>query len=530
MPVATTWVNENVGVYFRNATAVRDYRVQLRGSRAVILWAIYLLVLITFGMLTYAQAASRQQMSVVEAQQSLQNFYEQIMYLLGTMVLLIAPALTATAIVSERQRKSLDLVFSSPVSPKYYLVGKMISSYRYIWMLLVLSLPVTAACVVLGGASWSEVLASYGLLSLHGLIVTAIALLFSTLAQKPVGAIVWSYLGVTGYGILGSMIAAMGMNIPFIGSTRNINEVPFTICLSPYFVVHAASTYTEILGTRVPNWAIMAVFTVLIVKLVLAGAGSAISSFGSRETKSLRVHGIVYSYLLSLGMAATMGAPFSLVGSAVTPGSPSGVTNFDQMFGRLFISLVLPVFLFLPFISCFGTDLEKKYWPDGVFSLRRMLTGAPSGGLAYSLTLVLAIAGGVITYSYWLPGLLTPAFLAYVFFALCLVFASWTFGRFTSAMNNGLRYARTLQFTFFVLLMGLPLPFLSIADPFGFGGTQTSIWDVYVLRPLVSSGDRSGMALAFGTILLAVGFIILKVSEVLAKAKYSKVGLTYGSA
>src|ERR1044072_9677517 len=113
-------------------------------------------------------------MSMTDAQHPLKGFYNKIIYLLSTVMWLVAPALTATAIVSERQRKSLDLVFSAPVSPKYYLVGKMLSSYRYVWMLLVLSLPVTAACVVLGGAVWSEGLAAYGLLSLPGVIYTAI--------------------------------------------------------------------------------------------------------------------------------------------------------------------------------------------------------------------------------------------------------------------------------------------------------------------------------------------------------------------
>src|SRR3954454_12638649 len=100
------WARENLNVYFRNATAVRDYRVQLRGNRAVILWAVYLIVLIGFGMLTYSAAASQQQMSVVEAQRSLNNFYNQVMYLLSAVMVLIAPALTATAVIAERQRKS----------------------------------------------------------------------------------------------------------------------------------------------------------------------------------------------------------------------------------------------------------------------------------------------------------------------------------------------------------------------------------------------------------------------------------------
>jgi hypothetical protein len=154
-----------------NASSMRDFRVQLRGSRSVLLFGAYLLSLITIALLVYSSAIRNgTSVSIVEAQSSLQSFYATVIGLLGGMICLVTPALCATSILTERQRKSLDLVFSAPVSPKYYLVGKMLSSYRYIWMLLVLSLPVTAACVVLGGATWRDVLLGY----LHAMRLRAV--------------------------------------------------------------------------------------------------------------------------------------------------------------------------------------------------------------------------------------------------------------------------------------------------------------------------------------------------------------------
>lgn len=530
------WVRDSVGVYLGNATAVRDYRVQLRGNRAVILWAVYLLVLIGFGMMTYTAAAGREEMSVVEAQSSLQNFYQQIMALLSTMVMLIAPALTATAIVAERQRRSLDLVFSAPVTPKYYLVGKMISGYRYIWMLLVLSLPVTAACVVLGGASWSEVLASYGLMSLHGIIYTSIALLFSTLAQKPVGAIVWSYIGVIAYVALSSGIAEpLAFSSSMMMGRPQTNEMSFVVGLGPYAIFRAASTYTALAGYHVPNWLMTAGFTLLFSKLMLLGAGSSLSPFGSRETKSLRIHGLVYLFFLALGLSAALGATLVIaapmarvVASGGTPAGPTPGVDYELFFSRLFLGTILPLIIVLPFISCFGTDLEKKFWPDGLLSFRKMLTATPAGGLPYVLALVLAAAAGVGTLSFWVPGLLGARFLAHVYYGLALFFACWSVGRLTSAMNNGLRYARTLQFTILLLVLAVPIPFLSIADPDGLLSSAPSIWDAYILRPLVGSGDKSGLALLYGTVLIVIGLLVVLWSERLAKTRYSRVGLSYG--
>src|SRR5689334_12664726 len=112
------WMRSNVGVYFDNPTARRDYRAQLRGNRAVILWTLYLILLIGIGMLNYLDSAGADRMSVVEAQSKLQQFYQVVMGILGAMVAVVAPALAATTIVIERERHSLDLIFSAPVKPK----------------------------------------------------------------------------------------------------------------------------------------------------------------------------------------------------------------------------------------------------------------------------------------------------------------------------------------------------------------------------------------------------------------------------
>src|SRR2546423_6633937 len=106
MATVRDWAQENFSVYWDNATSRRDFRAQLRGNRAVILWTVYLLALIGLGMWVYDDTLHRGQYSIVQAQQSLQTFYQTVMGLLGGMVTLVAPALAATAIVVEKERRS----------------------------------------------------------------------------------------------------------------------------------------------------------------------------------------------------------------------------------------------------------------------------------------------------------------------------------------------------------------------------------------------------------------------------------------
>jgi ABC-type transport system involved in multi-copper enzyme maturation permease subunit len=518
---------------------VRDYRVQLRGSRAVILWSVYLIVLIAFVMITYSNAVHQQIQSVVAAQRELQQFYNQVMSLMGVVIMLIAPALTATAVVAERQRKSLDLVFSAPVSPKYFLVGKMISSYRYVWMLLVLSLPITAACVVLGGATWSEVLVSYALLSIHALIYTSIAILFSTLAQKPVGAVVWSYIGVIAYCWIAFSVFALPAQV-YSGLMfgRGSNEVPFCVGLNPFAIVQAAPTFTVIFGHHIPNWILTFVVALLFCRLMLLGAASVLSPYGSAETKSLRLHGLIYIFLFALGLAAAQAPTWMIMSSMSSssggfPGSAGpGPTSFGSdaeiYAGRTLLAMLMPLIIVLPFATCFGMDLEKKFWPDGAFSLRHMLKGTPSGALPYLFAIVLAGAAGIRTYAAIAGIAMGYRFVIVVFFALAFFFAAWAVGRLTSAMQSGLRQARTLHFTFLMLATVLPLPFLSLLDPTSYSSPEVTIWDVFLLRPLFSSGDKTDIALLHGTILLVIGLILTISSERIAKSRYAGMGLQYG--
>ncbi len=290
-----SWLTDSREVYFGNATAVRDFRVQLRGNRSVMLFGVYLLLLIGVAMYTYSNAVNQYGSTIVEAQSSLHGFYQVTMLLLAGTVVLVAPGLTATTIVMERQRQSIDLVFSAPVSPKYYLVGKMISSFRYTWMLLVLALPVTAASVVLGGASWTEVLEAYILLSIHGLALTAFALLISTFSAKPVAAIVWSYITAIVFNFCAGSAATASL-FRFMG--RPTDEAPFWVSFSPFAVVQSARTYTSIAGHHIPNWILALVVTLLIVKICLLGAGSILNQSGGMEVVGLRLHGLIYALLV----------------------------------------------------------------------------------------------------------------------------------------------------------------------------------------------------------------------------------------
>ena len=516
MAMFTGWMRSNASTYFDNATSKRDYRAQLRGSRAIVLWTVYLVALIGIGMLNYASSTSRGEVSIVQAQESLQQFYQLIMWLLGGMVVLVAPALAATAIVVEKERRSLDLVFSAPVKPKALLVGKMLSAYRYTWMLLVLSLPITAVCVVLGGATWGEVLSAYALLSLHALFYSAIALTISSLANKPVGALVWTYIAVGMYNFLTVGVAGIS-DVRSAALGASTNEAPFTIAMSPFSVVQAAGTHTTLFGIGVPNWILFGIYVLFLTRLLLLGAASSLSPFNSWETKNLRVTGLLtcaifgglFGYLL-----------FQLPPSGSYAGAPVSGPNMDLIAANILAVVPMVLLIPLPFLVCSGTDGEKKFMPNGAFSIKEAIRGTPAGALPYMLLTILATGLGVyiaaMAIAHKVPG---EIFLSTLVWSLGFWVFCWSFGRWASSTSFELKSARTLHLASLIVLLGLPIPFLAIVD----SEQQTALWSFYPLYPLWMQGDDPSMArYAMGLALLAIGGIVAYFSNRRLNAKLAE--------
>ncbi|MBN9502410.1 MAG: hypothetical protein BGO01_12800 [Armatimonadetes bacterium 55-13] len=515
-----SWLRECSSCYIGNATAKRDYRVQLRGNRAVLLWTLYLIVLIGFAMAVYGNTMQVSRQSIVSAQSSLRSFYQSVMILLAGVVVVITPALTAGAIVMERQRHSLDLVFSAPVKPKYLLIGKMISSYRYTWMLLILSLPVTSACVVLGGATWSDVISAYIILSLNALIYTSIALLLSTLARQPVSAVIWSYVAAIGYSIFSA--AFVGSSAFSMGFGRTM-EMPFVVTLNPFFVVQSAPSFTTWQGHQIPNWILGGITALLFSKLMLLGAGSALSGYGSPETKSLRIHCWIYSglafALYGYAASASVSRIVHITGRT-GPGFTSSVSSstswesgVNQMFGWILMAMVV----FLPAITCYGRDGERKFWPDGLFSWKATFLGTPAGALPFIYGIVL-VGFFSLNLVYGQIGSTAMGF-SILFWALAFWTFMWSLGRLASSFNSGLRSARALHFTLMMMLIALPVPFLSALSTFD--SDSSSIWDIYILRPILGSHDNSGYAWVMGGIMIVAAFLVTAIATVLGARKGS---------
>ncbi len=513
----TAFFRTYLGTYLGNAVSRRDFRVQLRGNRSVVILGVYLLLLIGISLLVYNDSTARG-MSLAQAQQGLRSFYSTAMGMVAFSACAIATATGATAIVMEAQRRQLELVTMTAAPARYLLVGKLVSSFRYTWMVLALSLPVAASCVVLGGATWTAVLLTYVLISLQAMLCAAIGLAISCHVNKPTAAIGWAFAAAFLYGFVATSfsVGAAVRTATSVYGGRGAVSVPFTVLLSPIAIVtpETVDTSGAVFSVAVPNIVLAGAVILLAVRYLLHVGGLALGHRSPRAIARFRLDSLLTVFLLNLGLGARVAGLFASLRSA-TSSSPtySATGPPPTIFYGWFLALALMATV--PTISTYGYDGLRLARPDGLVRLRETLSGRPSGALPYAVLLVLAGAFGHVG-GLWIGGELGAAgeFLLAAPFLVAFAFAIWGGTRWAASGLGGAKAAATLGAGLAFLLVFGPVALLAFGQVEGFTGTGASAWDLFPLRPFVRSvGNGLWTYFTHGLVLFALGLLLALASE-----------------
>ena len=296
-----------------NPIVLRDLRSTMRGTRAFWFQGTYLFLLGVLAVTGYALSTEQDlfrgisdphydapTFSIVDAQSKLQSFYYFIFVTLAGLITLIAPALTATSVSDERSRQSLDLLTTTPLSAPEMLIGKLMSSLAFLGVLLALSLPASALCVLLGGATIGDLLRVYAMLAVDAVVLASIGLYFSCACKNSLHAIIWTYLSVAAFV---SITFYVGFLIGTGGSPGNVSHVaPFTLIgmLSPFGAIFPAGGQSLGFGAvRVPVALAMLPAAFLAVRLLLTAATYRFGAYGAESGRSLRKQILLVTGLLT---------------------------------------------------------------------------------------------------------------------------------------------------------------------------------------------------------------------------------------
>ncbi|NLW88070.1 MAG: ABC transporter permease [Planctomycetes bacterium] len=110
------------------------------------------------------------------------------------LVAMFAPAFTAAAITSEREKRTMESLFATLLRPWEIVIGKMAGSLIFIVMLVLTGVPALAAPFLLGGVSGATLLSAVGVLLLTAVYLGTIGLLVSTHMHRSYRAIIVTYV------------------------------------------------------------------------------------------------------------------------------------------------------------------------------------------------------------------------------------------------------------------------------------------------------------------------------------------------
>lgn len=176
------------------AVGVKELRGRMRGKRAFVILTVHLLLVAGFAWMIESLAERTYSggfgSSFSASSEIGRQLFMAIVFLLTLITLILAPASTAGAISLEREKQTLDLLTTTPISSLAIVLGKLLSALSWILLLLLASIPVVALVFTFGGVAPDDVVRSYAILLATAFAYGAIGLFVSALVRRTQAATV----------------------------------------------------------------------------------------------------------------------------------------------------------------------------------------------------------------------------------------------------------------------------------------------------------------------------------------------------
>ncbi|HJQ67379.1 MAG TPA: ABC transporter permease subunit [Blastocatellia bacterium] len=235
-----------------NPILIKEMRTRMRGKLAFFVLTTYVFVL--SGVILLYFLGTRGAPPAVFNQA---GFWLTFVLMIVQMVLicLVAPTFSASAISSEREQETFDLLVASLARPSTIVVGKVGAALSYLLVILLGSMPVVALAYSLGGVALRDLAISYLLMLVACIAFCSISFLWSCVIRRGVMAIMMSLVSVFFLVVVLPLLglAFMGLTVNFGGgggpSQTVVNIVFLMLRINPF----ASIAYLLIPGIPKPQ-------------------------------------------------------------------------------------------------------------------------------------------------------------------------------------------------------------------------------------------------------------------------------------
>lgn len=181
-----------------NPIMVKEFRSRMRGWRAFAVLTAYLvfLALFSYGVYRLILITPPYTGGIPLSPFVGQALYAAIVNLSLFFVAFLTPALTATAISSEQERLTLEMLQATPLAAHTILFGKLVSTAGYIFLLLFAAVPIVSLVFIFGGVAPLDLFLAALIIWATAVTFGMIGLFCSAWRKRTIQAIVLSYLAV----------------------------------------------------------------------------------------------------------------------------------------------------------------------------------------------------------------------------------------------------------------------------------------------------------------------------------------------
>ena len=258
-----------------NPILIKEMRTRMRGTRAFLVLTGYVVTLSLIVSLIYIVLHKNAPTTVVNQAGSVLT--PVLIYVQMGLICLIAPTFAASAISSEREQQTFDLLIVSLAQPSTILFGKLGAALSYLFLTLFGSLPLIALTYSLGGVALHDIAIAYLIMVVSGVTFCSISFLWSTLIRRGVLAQLTSLISVI------FLVAALpALALFFSALATNFNHNPSPAFMNAVFLLLRTNPFAAIASQipgipipaniwlhSVPVWVTQVIFYLLLTALSL---------------------------------------------------------------------------------------------------------------------------------------------------------------------------------------------------------------------------------------------------------------------
>ncbi len=198
---------------FRNPLLRKELRQRMRSGRTVLALSLYLLVI---GAIAFIFMYLNVQGQILLLQPTrTAELFTFLSYLQLALISFVTPGVASGVISGERERQTLSVLLTTPLSPLAVILAKWLASISFLLLLIIMTLPLYSIVFLFGGVVPSQVFSVFALQFVELGAVASVSVFWSTWLRRTLWSTVLSYatassvfLGLAVAGYLADAVAA----------------------------------------------------------------------------------------------------------------------------------------------------------------------------------------------------------------------------------------------------------------------------------------------------------------------------------